>query len=817
MSSPNNEIHFIPFLNQKYEDIQHECLARQSLFTDTKFSQQEVFPIGNETKKNIIWRRPYDVTDAPKFFINTPHRRDPGQGELSDCWFIVAVANITLHQQIFERVVPLNQTFDRQNGYTGLFHFRFWQYGSWYDVVIDDYLPFNTKTIQPWCSWNRQEPNEFWVALIEKAYAKLNGGYRNLIGGAPIEAFTDLTAGVEQRFKLNESIKERSQFFNFLIDSLKHSCLMACSINPKIDGSDFEEIKPNGLVVGHSYSITAARYLQFKNQLLSMIRLRNPWANEIEWAGAWHDRDNRWNSLDLNEKKRMSWQDSEDGEFWMTFQDFFVEFDILEICHLSPDTFKEELHLNTSIHKISSPTTHEPLTTSVIKDHRTSIRMSVPACLVADCLPDQRRIWSCLLFEGEWVRNFSSGGRCITTCEHGCNFWKNPQYEIETSAENETVKCGIIISLMQKYNRLKSIDNPIDRYDYIQARIYKIKANASTSISSPSRSHVRHMNTKAYGNDDLEYVGYTGSYINRREVTLYLRVSPGKYLVIPSIYEVVVKLFTVQIFSAHLSFIEQPNRDGHFLLRIFLEANYSNRRLSNAFPSPEPANEQLTQSTISTPETASPKLASIKNNFFNCLCPYDYQAMFRTKRKEHHHIIQTLGQMQTDVKRYKAVQMLMDQIFQVLNSSRLALTSAGFVPSVSPFPTEETVREQLSLLLENVLFIGDLALFFPDVFHRFYDKDQQRRILTSWSYSFAVETEFYDEKSLEILSLMAQELNLIEKSATFHNPYVFNEKDKQKKNIVPVEKQQEQVQKKKSKEKIKKKRGPGLSGSRTDL
>jgi hypothetical protein len=61
---------------------------------------------------------------------------------------------------------------------------------------------------------------------------------------------------------------------------------------------------------------------------------------------------------------------------------------------------------------------------------------------------------------------------------------------------------------------------------------------------------------------------------------------------------------------------------------------------------------------------------------------------------------------------------------------------------------------ELSLLLENVLFLGDLALFFPDVFHRFYDKDQQRRILTSWSYSFAAETEFYDEKSLEILSLV---------------------------------------------------------------
>jgi hypothetical protein len=46
------------------------------------------------------------------------------------------------------------------------------------------------------------------------------------------------------------------------------------------------------------------------------------------------------------------------------------------------------------------------------------------------------------------------------------------------------------------------------------------------------------------------------------------------------------------------------------------------------------------------------------------------QAMFKTKRKEHHQIIQTLGQMQTDVKRYKAVQMLLDQIFKVKTSDQ---------------------------------------------------------------------------------------------------------------------------------------------------
>jgi hypothetical protein len=42
--------------------------------------------------------------------------------------------------------------------------------------------------------------------------------------------------------------------------------------------------------------------------------------------------------------------------------------------------------------------------------------------------------------------------------------------------------------------------------------------------------------------------------------------------------------------------------------------------------------------------------------------------MFRTKRKEHHQIVQTLAKMPTDVKRYKAVQMLMEQVFKVGSS-----------------------------------------------------------------------------------------------------------------------------------------------------
>ena len=69
--------------------------------------------------------------------------------------------------------MPDDQDFTSEAGYCGAFRFNFWVFGKWKEVIIDDYLPTKRGRL---VFMHSPEKNEFWAALLEKAYAKYGFG-----------------------------------------------------------------------------------------------------------------------------------------------------------------------------------------------------------------------------------------------------------------------------------------------------------------------------------------------------------------------------------------------------------------------------------------------------------------------------------------------------------------------------------------------------------------------------------------------------------------------------------------------------------------
>ncbi|XP_008203728.1 calpain-A isoform X7 [Nasonia vitripennis] len=459
---------------QDFNQLRQECLSQGKLFEDPEFPaiDSSIF-YSKRPDRYIEWRRPMEIADNPQLFVEGYSRFDVQQGELGDCWLLAAVANLTLHPNLFFQIVPEDQSFEEN--YAGIFHFRFWQYGRWVDVVIDDRLP----TYQGRLLYLRSaEDNEFWSALLEKAYAKLHGSYEALKGGTTCEAMEDFTGGVTEMYEMDET---PPNLFSILLKAYERNSLMGCSVEP--DPSILEAETPQGLIRGHAYSITRVKYvdIQTPNQMgrIPLLRLRNPWGNEAEWNGPWSDGSPEWRFIPDHEKEELGLTFDVDGEFWMSFQDFKKYFTRLEICNLNPDSLTE------------------------------------------DDLNAGKKKWEMSVFEGEWVRGVTAGG-CRNFLETFCH---NPQYRITLEYPDEDDdKCTVIIALMQKNRRAQRrmgadcltigfavyhLENPDRLPKPLDINFFKYNASVARSPS----------------------------FINLREVSCRFKLPPGVYCIVPSTFD----------------------------------------------------------------------------------------------------------------------------------------------------------------------------------------------------------------------------------------------------------------------------------------
>ncbi|XP_059954297.1 calpain-3 isoform X4 [Mesoplodon densirostris] len=454
-----------------FEHLHKKCLEKKVLYVDPEFPPDETslfysqkFPI------QFIWKRPPEICENPRFIVGGANRTDICQGDLGDCWFLAAIACLTLNKRLLFRVIPHDQSFTEN--YAGIFHFQFWRYGDWVDVVIDDCLPtYNNELVFT----KSNHHNEFWSALLEKAYAKLHGSYEALKGGNTTEAMEDFTGGVTEFFEIKDAPRD---MYKIMKKAIERGSLMGCSIDTIVP-VQYETRMACGLVKGHAYSVTGLEEALYKGEKVKLVRLRNPWG-QVEWNGSWSDSWKNWSFVDKNEKARLQHQVTEDGEFWMSYDDFIYHFTKLEICNLTADALES----------------------------------------------DRLQTWTVSVNEGRWVRGCSAGG-CRNFPD---TFWTNPQYRLKLLEEDDDpdeseVICSFLVALMQK-NRRKDRKLGANLFT-IGFAIYEVPKEMHGNKQHLQKDFFLYNASKARSK----------TYINMREVSERFRLPPSEYVIVPSTYE----------------------------------------------------------------------------------------------------------------------------------------------------------------------------------------------------------------------------------------------------------------------------------------
>ena len=131
----------------------------------------------------------------PCIFKSEISPQDIVQGDISTCYFLSAVAALA---EIPKRIRNLFLVTDINREM--YFCLRILYKGEWKLIHLDEMIPCFADSHR--MAFSRTTSSGLWVSLLEKAWAKLHGGYKRIECGYIEEGLHDLTGAPVKKYNL---------------------------------------------------------------------------------------------------------------------------------------------------------------------------------------------------------------------------------------------------------------------------------------------------------------------------------------------------------------------------------------------------------------------------------------------------------------------------------------------------------------------------------------------------------------------------------------------------------------------------------------
>jgi hypothetical protein len=139
--------------------------------------------------------------------------------------------------------------------------------GNWTVICLDDKFLVNKENNMPIFSYSPTK--NIWGLLLEKAWAKICGGYENIIIGNPKDVFETFTPF--RILEINLKKFEQELFWKYIKSSIENNCIIICVTKYNIKG--FDSI---GFINSQAFSLLDIQSeKKNKNDIIRNMKLRN--------------------------------------------------------------------------------------------------------------------------------------------------------------------------------------------------------------------------------------------------------------------------------------------------------------------------------------------------------------------------------------------------------------------------------------------------------------------------------------------------------------------------------------------------------------